>query len=219
MTVTNDTHERIAIALLGDSVFDNGAYVGSAPDVADQLRACLPAGAGVVLAAVDGSRCEQVGGQLERLPRDVTHLIVSVGGNDALESLGLFDERVGSVAEALVRMAGASSSFEFKYRRMLEAVIATGLPTAVCTIYFPQFQEMAMQTVAVAALAHFNDCILREAFRVGVPILDLRLICSDSRDYANPIEPSAQGGQKIAEAIELLVREHDFTAIRSTIYV
>jgi hypothetical protein len=215
--LTNDARERVKIALLGDSVFDNGAYIGGAPDVAEQLRGCLPAS--VVLAAVDGSQCEQVGGQLERLPPDVTHLIVSVGGNDALDHLGLFDEPVGSIAEALVRMGDASSTFEFKYRRMLEAVSGTGLPTAVCTIYFPQFPEAGLQTVAVAALAHFNDCILREAFRTGVPVLDLRLICSDPRDYANPIEPSAQGGQKIAEAIARLVREHDFAVKRSTIYV
>jgi hypothetical protein len=217
--LVNDARNEPVIALLGDSVFDNGAYVGGAPDVAEQLRGCLPAGNGVVLAAVDGSRIEQVRGQLERLSSDVNHLVVSTGGNDALDHIGLFAERVDSIAEALARLGDASSTFEFKYRRMLEAMRASGLPTAVCTIYFPQFPEAALQTVAVAALAHFNDCILREAFRAGVPVLDLRLICSDPRDYANPIEPSARGGQKIAEAIARLVREHDFSVRRSTVYV
>ena len=217
--MANDARNEPVIALLGDSVFDNSAYVGGAPDVAEQLRGCLGAGAGVVLAAVDGSRIEQVGGQLKRLSSGATHLIVSAGGNDALDHVSLFAERVESIAEALARLGDASSTFEFKYRRMLETVCASGLPTAVCTIYYPQFPEAALQTVAVAALAHFNDCILREAFRAGVPVLDLRLICDDPLDYANPIEPSARGGQKIAEAMARLVRDHDFAIGRSTVYV
>jgi hypothetical protein len=32
-------------------------------------------------------------------------------------------------------------------------------------------------------------------------VIDLRLICSEPADYANPIEPSGPGGQKIARAI------------------
>jgi hypothetical protein len=47
----------------------------------------------------------------------------------------------------------------------------------------------------------FNDCIVRAAFAHGLPLLDLRLICAEETDYANPIEPSAQGGEKIARAI------------------
>ena len=58
-----------------------------------------------------------------------------------------------------------------------------------------------MQKVAVAALTVFNDCIVRAAFAHGLPLLDLRLICTEAGDYANSIEPSAQGGEKIARTI------------------
>ena len=34
-----------------------------------------------------------------------------------------------------------------------------------------------------------------------VDALELRAICTDPADYANPIEPSGQGGLKIARAI------------------
>jgi hypothetical protein len=47
----------------------------------------------------------------------------------------------------------------------------------------------------------FNDCIVRAAFAHGLPLLDLRLICTEEADYANSIEPSARGGEKIARAI------------------
>ncbi len=47
----------------------------------------------------------------------------------------------------------------------------------------------------------FNDVILRVAFELGVNVIDLRQVCVESADYANPIEPSGTGGRKIARAI------------------
>jgi hypothetical protein len=32
-------------------------------------------------------------------------------------------------------------------------------------------------------------------------VIDLRLVCVDPTDYANPLEPSSQGAAKIAKAI------------------
>src|SRR4051812_45594945 len=72
------------VALLGDSVFDNRAYVGYGPDVVTQLRQRLPPEWRATLAAVDGGVIRDIPHQLERLPDDVTHLVISVGGNDAL---------------------------------------------------------------------------------------------------------------------------------------
>ena len=43
------------VVLLGDSVFDNAAYVAGGPDVADQLRGISAGEFDVTLAAVDGS--------------------------------------------------------------------------------------------------------------------------------------------------------------------
>jgi hypothetical protein len=63
--------------------------------------------------------------------------------------------------------------------------------------------------VAVAALGVFNDVITRAAFARGLPLLDLRLICSRDEDFANPIEPSVRGGDKIAAAIAELTLAHD----------
>jgi len=47
----------------------------------------------------------------------------------------------------------------------------------------------------------FNDAIVREASLKLLPVLDLRRVCDDALDFANPIEPSAAGGRKIAVAI------------------
>jgi len=53
----------------------------------------------------------------------------------------------------------------------------------------------------VAALSVFNDVIMREAVRRRVPIIDLRLVCTEPVHFSNPIEPSNEGGARIAEAV------------------
>jgi hypothetical protein len=78
------------VALLGDSVFDNGRYVPGGPAVTEQVRARLPQGWRVTRLAIDGHMCRDLPRQLVLLPADATHLIVSVGGNDALDEIGIF---------------------------------------------------------------------------------------------------------------------------------
>lgn len=206
--------------LLGDSIFDNGAYVRSGePDVIAQLREQLPRGWQATLLAVDGSVIRNVRAQAERLPADASHLILSVGGNDALGQSRLLEDPARSMAEALTTLARVGDDFEREYQHMLEELLSRRLPTAVCTIYNPRFAEARMQQLAVTALCIFNDAIIRAAFAHGLPLIDLRLICNDERDYANPIEPSAQGGAKIAAAITRVVAEHDFSRGRTESFI
>lgn len=207
------------VVLLGDSVFDNQAYVPGQPDVVRQVRERLPAGWTATLLAVDGDVTTDVAHQLKALPADATHLVVSVGGNDALRHLGVFQEPARSVAAALNRLASIAFGFQESYRAMLEAVQGPGLPLAISTIYYPRFPDRDVQLLAMTALGLFNDVILREAALRGLPVLDLRLICNEDKDYANPIEPSAQGGAKIAGAITTLLAERDFGTGRAEIFV
>ena len=192
------------VVLLGDSIFDNGAYVDGGPDVIRQLRQELP-GWKCSLLALDGDVIGGVARQLGGLPLDATHLVVSVGGNDALGYASLLQERPASVAEALLLLDAARDRFDADYRAMLPLVLAHGLPAAVCTIYDTPPSE-PNQKVIKAALSLFNDAIMRAAFSAGAPLIDLRLICNEDEDYANPIEPSSRGGRKIAHAIATLVR-------------
>jgi lysophospholipase L1-like esterase len=191
----------VHVVLLGDSIFDNAAYTGGAPDVVDLLRRRLPDGWRATLGAVDGGTTESVRGQLRRLPPDATHLVVSAGGNDALGHVDFLGAPAGSTAEALLGLFDIAAGFERRYHAMLAEVLARGLPTAICTIYYPRFPEPTLQKVAVTALAVCNDCIIRAAFAHGLPLLDLRSVCTEEADYADPIEPSARGGEKIARAI------------------
>jgi len=196
------------VVLLGDSVFDNAAYVRGGPDVVAQLREALPQGWRATLAAVDGAVVGHVEGQLRRAPGDADFLVVSAGGNDALAHVDILGRGTRSMAEALDLLAGIAGGFEKRYRQMVRALLDPGLPAAVCTIYNPRFPDPDEQRLAVTALCVFNDAILRVAFEAGLPVLDLRLICDEDADYANPIEPSVQGGAKISRAIAGLAAEH-----------
>jgi hypothetical protein len=189
------------VVLLGDSVFDNAAYVGSDPDVVAQLRSTLAGSGTATLLARDGAVTAGVLDQLTRLPDDATHLVVSTGGNDALRESSLLQARAGSVAEILTRIADIRDRFRRDYRAMLAALKDTGLPVLVATIYDPRFSEPLQRQLSTTALSFINDVILREAFAHGVDVLDLRLVCSDDADFANAIEPSSRGGEKMAAAI------------------
>ena len=188
------------VVLLGDSVFDNAAYVAGGPDVVTHLRRLLPRGWQATLLALDGAVISGVAGQLRSLPRDATHLVISVGGNDALGYAYLLNEPAVWAAEALAMFADAQDKFGAGYAAMLDGVAATGLPTAACTIYDtpPSGPD---QRIIRSAAALFNDHITRAVFARGLALVDLRLICPEDADYANPIEPSVQGGRKIAHAI------------------
>lgn len=207
------------VALLGDSIFDNRAYVGGGPDVISQLRARLPASWTATLLARDGARIAGIGSQLARLPTDVTHIVVSVGGNDALASSGVLDRQAPSIAQALIELASISASFEQDYAAMLALVAAAGRRIAVCTIYDPSYPDPMRQRLARTALMVLNDPIVRLAGRRGLPLVDLRLVCDEPADYANPIEPSVQGGEKIASAIAGMVQDSSVWSGRSTVHV
>jgi len=89
---------------------------------------------------------------------------------------------------------------------MLDELTSAGLPTAVCTIYEPRFPDEGRRKLAATALgALINDKITRHAFSRGLNLIDLRLLCKEDADFANAIEPSAYGGEKISKAISKFI--------------
>jgi hypothetical protein len=206
------------VVLLGDSIFDNASYVPGRPPVIEQVRARRPSGWEATLVAVDGHTVEDIARQIPRVPSGATHLVVSVGGNDALGASSLLRERTGTVADALALVAKAAGEFRRAYLAMLKEVLALGKSMAVCTVYdaIPILGDAER-----AALATFNDVISRAAAGAGIPLIDLRVICNEAADFSplSPIEPSAGGGAKIAEAICRMLAEHDFAKPGCALYV
>ena len=189
------------LVMIGDSIFDNAAYTGGGPDVISQVRGLLPSGWDATLLAVDGSTTDHVADQLGRLPSQATHLVLSVGGNNALGHLRILETPVSSMAESIEALADIASDFERRYRLAIAACLDTALPLTVCTVYNGRFDEQSFQRLASATLTVFNDAIIRVAIEQVLPVIDLRFVCVAAEDYANPIEPSSVGGAKIARAV------------------
>ena len=197
---------RKHLVLLGDSVFDNGAYVepGQA-DVTAHLRRKLELlGWTLDMRAVDGAVASSVEGQLAHGPV-VTPctFVLSVGGNDAQGHLDMIQDTTSgrSVGAVLAAFHQIREEFRERYIWGLNLIMDHGQSLIVCTIYNPQFPETELQMLATTGLSFFNDVITEEALRRRLSIIDLREVCSDPEAFANPIEPSEVGGDLITDAI------------------
>jgi len=188
------------IVLMGDSVFDNGAYVPSGASVLDVLSPLMTGGDRVTLLASDGAMTNDVLRQVAFLTGDETHIVVSAGGNDALGMSWILGAPASDVADALGTLGTVVRLFRSSYQDMICVLQGTGLPVAVCTIYNA---VPGLSDAEKMALSIFNDVITEEAARNGLPVVDLRVIMTEEADFSpsSPIEPSAQGGEKIARAI------------------
>lgn len=189
------------VALLGDSIFDNASYVAGGTSVIEHLRRRLPEEFRATLLAVDGSRVSNVADQIDALPSDVTHLVLSIGGNDARYSAPeLFTQAPSPMAESLDRVAKVVGQFAHEHHELLVSLKQCEKPLTVCTIYDSIPGPSAAERIGLSV---FNDAITRNSFRVGASLIDLRLVCDLPHDYGKdfPIEPFAQGGEKIAQAI------------------
>ncbi len=189
------------IVLLGDSIFDNGIYVPEGSSVIEHVRRLLSAEDHATLVAVDGATVSSVFRQIERVPKDATHLVLSVGGNDALYMAGsLFSQETLDVRASLQRIAEKLGEFTLEYRKLVCELRELRLPLVTCSIYDA---VPGLDSSETAGLCVFNDTITRTAFEFGNRLIDLRTICNEAGDYSSvsPIEPSSSGGAKIARAI------------------
>ena len=202
------------LVLLGDSTLDNGPYTEGGPCVADHIGSRLREGSTVSLLAVDGHTTHRVGGQLKNMPSAATHLVLSVGGNDALGHIGIFGrpEVVMDMVGAVSDLTDILDNFQESYRACLDQVLSHSLPTLVCTIYNGAFPDPSYQRILTTTVRLFDDVIMQCAFDAGCPVVDLRRVCTHPADYFNPIEPGVVGGDKIASAI-LAALEPDLSSI------
>jgi hypothetical protein len=206
------------IVLLGDSIFDNQAYTAGEPDVVTHLKGLLPSPWRASLCAVDGASTNELKAQCSRIPADASHVVVSVGGNDAIMNSDLLAAPVASTTEALAMFGKRASVFESRYRAALGKVQALHRPITLCTIYNGCFPPETAESTRVALML-FNDAILRVAFERRLDVIDLRLVCDDPADYANPIEPSGPGGRRIAEAVARAIGVPGYTDEPARVFV
>jgi len=191
--------------------------------------------------AVDGALVGAVYGQLARSNGHGSHAVLSVGGNNGLGFLGeVQSSGMLSPAAFLRVLRKIDTEFRHDYCAMLDCVLAAYPRTVACGIYRPRFDEtrLAPEVVILAGqgpLACFvnrftnslircwttviiavgvsalNHVIKGSCLKRRVPFVDLQAVFDSDRDYANPIEPSVYGGDKISENIIHVLSEHDFS--------
>ena len=194
------------IVLLGDSIFDNGSYVARNEDVTTHLRGIVQEDCKVSLYAVDGDMIDDVSGQLDRIPGGATTLVLSIGGNDVLQYESILTNNSLTALEFLTNFADVLDKFRDRYKKMVKSVLKLDLPLIVCTIYNGNLEQELVKPARVT-VSLFNDIIYQIASEQDLPVIELRNVCTDPVDYANPIEPSSIGGKKIAKAINDIIEK------------
>ena len=202
-----------AIHLHGDSILDNRSYVFSGNDecsVAEHLTDLVVPPTKVILKATDGFVTADTTAALNKMSAfsEDTLAVVSCGGNDALRfrASGDMQKHVYSIIQAMEVLLPHLQQFEKDYEQMLWQLTNTyeKKNVRVCTIYNKIPVDGAEITEEqLLALRLWNDVITEQANSYGVGVIDLRNVCNEAKDYSymSPIEPSHQGGEKIAKAI------------------
>ena len=197
------------ITLFGDSIIDNGVYVGREElSVLQHLQQRRPDRI-FEQRAVDGDTTADVlSNQLVDHHSGIG--VLSIGGNDLLQNMRLLaTEDMVTPVELFESLGAVADGFTDRYQSILSMLQG---PCLVMTIYNPSFQRdpaMAhLQRSCEMVVGMFNDIIQRLARQHDKDLLELRDIFVEESDYANPIEPSHIGGGKLADAIIEWVEKH-----------
>lgn len=175
------------VMLLGDSIIDNGVYVPKGKSVSDWLQKKMgDSGFKIKLFAKDGYTTEDVYLQISSLPIQYnsanTTIVLSVGGNDFLS--GAPYERVETI-----------------YRYLIERIRGTfgSCKLYVVNLYKPVDRALRIYDRIITKWNLFLNELVATNEVDGV--VDIYGLIKEPRDLVHKIEPSAIGGEKIAEAI------------------
>ena len=157
-------------------------------------------------------------GPLRVIPDDATHVVVSVEGGWAIQASGLLQSGARTIRDALGTLATSADVFEDVFAQLVQSALEAALPAVVCTLVPSRFDQPEDQRIAAAALAIFNDRIVRRAFAAHFPIVDLRLVCDENADYATETLLSRSGVRKAANVIRAALYDVSREARRTRVY-
>ena len=153
--------------------------------------------------------------QIQLIPEEATHIALSIGGNDLLRLSDNLGDKVGTrFQENLIFLSKLKQKFAEKFRRVIHNINSLGIPFTVCTIYYAgSIVETGEKRIDLGdQLGFAGTDIVVDAFDAAITqvsqkaencreIIDLRLLFDDTNCYANPIEPSRIGGEKISDRL------------------
>jgi len=196
------------VVLLGDSIIDNDPYVLSEEKSVLQHLKGLSHHEYIQL-ALDGDTTQDVlDKQLQVATlKQATNYVLSIGGNDLLQNLHqLYKTDFESLNEGLTYLQiNIFKQIEIRYEAIVKEISSYRTNLLLLTVYegdlgrTDEFSGVLDSSKIMASA--FNDIVYKTAKKYGADILELRNIFTSSEDYANPIEPSHIGGEKLAKAI------------------
>ena len=193
------------VSLLGDSIIDNKVYVGQGElSVTEHLK--HNSSSNFTMIAVDGDTTEDVlDNQLDNLKEPVSHIVLSIGGNDLLQNLHLLEDETSGMKFALEKCSELVDEIQENYIKILERLLQYDAKVLLCTVYEGDLNSDVLlaeyDKAGQAMLKMHNDTVYYLASKFEVDVLELRNIFTNKEDYANPIEPSHIGGEKLAKEI------------------
>ena len=193
------------VSLIGDSIIDNKVYVEEGElSVTEHLQ--HNSSSNFTMIAVDGDTTEDVlENQLDNLKEPVSHIVLSIGGNDLLQNLHLLQDETSGMKFALEKSSELIGEIQENYTKILEHLSNYDAKVLLCTVYEGDLKSDVMlaqfDKAGQAMLKMHNDTVYYLASKFEVDVLELRNIFTNKEDYANPIEPSHIGGEKLAKAI------------------
>ena len=193
------------VSLLGDSIIDNKIYVEEGElSVTEHLQ--HSSSSNFTMIAVDGDTTEDVlENQLDNLKEPVSHIVLSIGGNDLLQNLHLLQDETSGMKFALEKSSELIGEIQENYSKILEHLSQYDAKVLLCTVYEGDLESDVLlaeyDKAGKAMLKMHNDTVYYLASKFDVDVLELRNIFTNKEDYANPIEPSHIGGEKLAKVI------------------
>tara|TARA_Y100001958_G_scaffold149518_1_gene132262 strand:- start:185 stop:835 length:651 start_codon:yes stop_codon:yes gene_type:complete len=196
------------ITLLGDSIIDNKTYVQKGElSVLEHLENISEYE--YTQLAFDGDTTLNVlnGQLLSPAIATSSHLVLSIGGNDLLQNLSfLYEGPVDKINDAV---AGVQQyifkPLEQRFETIIQRLSSHRANLLLCTVYegdlgrTDEFRDVLDSSKIM--VSSFNDTVYKTASKYNADVLELRHIFTSPEDYANPIEPSHVGGEKLAQAI------------------
>ena len=195
------------LVLLGDSTIDNKVYVEPGElSVKEHLDNLVDYE--VLQIALDGAITDDViNNQINLIPPDTTHILLSIGGNDLLQEIDfLYQDLKYTPKRLLETVIGLLSPVTENYETIVKQLSTNRAKLLCATVYegnlvgSVEFDSISNSSKAMVSL--LNDSIFRICDKHNLDTLDLRNIFVSPEDYANPIEPSHQGGLKFAKKIK-----------------
>ena len=196
------------ITLLGDSIIDNKTYVQKGElSVLEHLENISEYE--YTQLAFDGDTTLNVlnGQLLSPSIATSSHLVLSIGGNDLLQNLSfLYEGPVDKINDAV---AGVQQyifkPLEQRFETIIQRLSSHRANLLLCTVYegdlgrTDEFRDVLDSSKIM--VSSFNDTVYKTASKYNADVLELRHIFTSPEDYANPIEPSHVGGERLAQAI------------------